>query len=164
MTMSDAASELEKLRAELAATKAQLARSNAVVSASEALIAGLKLEIAMLKRDKYGRSAERTARLIDQLELQLEELETAAAEDALQHQMVRKEKTLSCGKPFLRRGKLFQVWKRICPTKNLRCLMGALLFLFCFIKVLKKSNKSFLGLPRTFVKMAKLLKMKEKIC
>ena len=82
MTMSDAASELEKLRAELAAMKAELARSNAVVSASGALIAGLKLEIAMLKREKYGRSAERTARLIDQLELQLEELETTAAEDA----------------------------------------------------------------------------------
>jgi transposase len=65
--MSDAASELEKLRAELAATKAELARSDAVVSASEAMIAGLKLEIAMLKREKYGRSAERTVRLIDQL-------------------------------------------------------------------------------------------------
>lgn len=81
--MSGAVSELEKLRAELAATKAELARSNAVVSASEAMIAGLKLEIAMLKRDKYGRSAERTSRLIDQLELQLEEMETAAAEDAI---------------------------------------------------------------------------------
>lgn len=81
--MSDSASELEILRAELAATKAELARSNAVVSASEAMIAGLKLEIAMLKREKYGRSAERTARLIDQLELQLEELETAAAEDTI---------------------------------------------------------------------------------
>ncbi|MBC7285571.1 IS66 family transposase [Hoeflea sp.] len=81
--MSDAASELETLRAELAATKAELARSNAVVSASEALIASLKLEIAVLKREKYGRSAERTARLLDQLELRLEELETAAAEDAI---------------------------------------------------------------------------------
>lgn len=81
--MSDAASDLARLRAELAATKAELARSEAVVSASEAMIAGLKLEIAMLKREKYGRSAERTARLIDQLELQLEELETAAAEDAI---------------------------------------------------------------------------------
>ena len=81
--MSETASELEKLRAELAATKAELARSNAVVSASEAMISGLKLEIAILKRDKYGRSAERTSRLIDQLELQLEELESAAAEDAI---------------------------------------------------------------------------------
>jgi transposase len=79
--MSDVACELEKLRAELAATKAELARSNAVVSASEALIAGLKLEIALLKRDKYGRSAERSAKLLDQLELQLEELVADAAED-----------------------------------------------------------------------------------
>ncbi|MDT8328996.1 MAG: IS66 family transposase, partial [Roseovarius sp.] len=80
--MSDAASELDSMRAELAATKAELARSNAVVSASEALIAGL--EIAMLKRDKYGRSAERSAKLLDQLELQLEELVADAAEDRAQ--------------------------------------------------------------------------------
>ena len=86
--MSDAASELARLRAELAATKAELARSEAVVSASEAMIAGLKLEIALLKREKYGRRSERAARLIDQMELQLEELESAASEDA-----VRAEKT-----------------------------------------------------------------------
>ena len=36
--------------------------ARAVVSTSEAMIAGLKLEIALLRRDKYGRSAERTAR------------------------------------------------------------------------------------------------------
>ena len=96
MTMSDTASELEKLRAELAATKAELARSNAVVSASEAMISGLKLEIAVLKRDKYGRSAERTARLIDQLELQLEELETNAAEDVIRaEQATEKTKVAS---------------------------------------------------------------------
>ena len=91
--MSDATSELEKLRAEMAALRSELARSNAVVSASEALIAGLKLEIAMLKRDKYGRSAERTARLIDQLELQLEELETAAAEDAIRAEQAEEKAT-----------------------------------------------------------------------
>ena len=61
-----------------------LAQHRAVVSTSEAVIAALKLEIALLKREQYGRSAERTARLIDQLELQLEELETAATEDAIQ--------------------------------------------------------------------------------
>src|SRR5690606_9951298 len=41
----------------------------------------LKLEIARLRRTQYGTSSERRARLIDQLELQLEELEAAAAED-----------------------------------------------------------------------------------
>ena len=88
VVMSDAPSEIEKLRAELAATKAELAQARAVVSTSEAMIAGLKLEIALLKREQYGHSAERTARLIDQLELQLEELVTDAAEDA-----ARAEKT-----------------------------------------------------------------------
>lgn len=44
------------------------------------MIAALKLEIALLKRDKYGHSAERTARL-DQLEFQLGELISDAAED-----------------------------------------------------------------------------------
>ncbi|MGP3699759.1 IS66 family transposase [Rhodobacter sp. NSM] len=86
--MSDPACELDKLRAELVATKAELAQARAVVSTSEAMITGLKLEIALLRREQYGRGAERTARLIDQLELQLEELVTAAAEDR-----VRAEKT-----------------------------------------------------------------------
>ncbi len=47
------------------------------------MIQELKLEIAKLRRDKYGISSERWVRLIDQLELQLEELEAAATEDAL---------------------------------------------------------------------------------
>ena len=87
--MSEAVSELEKLRAALAVAEgraataeAKLAKASAVVSASEAMIKALKLEIALLKRDQYGRSPERTARLLDQLELQLEELVADAAEDA----------------------------------------------------------------------------------
>ena len=83
VAMSDPACELEKLRAELAATKAELAQARAVVSTSEAMISGLKLEIALLRRETYGHSAERTARLIDQLELQLEDLVVDAAEDAI---------------------------------------------------------------------------------
>ena len=97
--MSDAASELARLRAELAATKAELARSEAVVSASEAIISGLKLEIARLKRDKYGRSAERTARLIDQLELQLEELESTASEEAIQAEKTTKVSSFERRRP-----------------------------------------------------------------
>lgn len=96
--MSEARSELEELRAALAASEqraavaegraataeADLARARGVVSTSEAMIAGLKLEIALLKRDKYGRSAERSAKLLDQLELQLGELIADAAEDRVQ--------------------------------------------------------------------------------
>ena len=81
--MSEDASEIARLRAELAATKAELAQAQAVVSASEAMISHLKLELAKLRREQFGQSSERRARLIEQLELQLEELEAAATEDAL---------------------------------------------------------------------------------
>ncbi len=81
--MSEDAAEIARLRAELAATKAELAQAQAVVSASEAMISHLKLELAKLRREQFGHSSERRARLIEQLELQLEELEAAATEDAL---------------------------------------------------------------------------------
>lgn len=88
--MSDSASEIARLRAALAASEAraeaaesELAQARAVVSTSEAMIKHLKLEIAKLRRDHYGHSAERRARLIDQMEMQLEELEAAATEDEI---------------------------------------------------------------------------------
>ncbi len=87
--MSDTA-EIARLRAALAASEARAEAANsallqirATVSCSEAMIKELKLEIAKLRRDKYGKSSERSARLLDQLELQLEELESTATEDAL---------------------------------------------------------------------------------
>ena len=64
-------------------SEARLANALARESARDALIAHLKLQIAKLKREQYGASAERTRRLLDQMELQLEELETDASEDAL---------------------------------------------------------------------------------
>lgn len=68
--------ELDVARADSAAAKAQ-------VSDDQALIAHLKLQIAKLRRDRFGASAERTDRVLDQLELQLEEVEATASEDEL---------------------------------------------------------------------------------
>lgn len=89
--MPDTASEIARLRAALAASEAraeaaesELAETRAVVSTSEAMIKHLKLEIAKLRREHYGHSSERRARLIDQMELQLEELEAAATEDEIE--------------------------------------------------------------------------------
>ncbi len=80
--------DIEALKAALAAERAALAaerearqQAEARIAGAEAMIKHLKLEIAKLKRDKYGHSSERQQNLIDQLELQLEDLETAAAED-----------------------------------------------------------------------------------
>jgi hypothetical protein len=79
--MSADASEIARLRAALVASEvraaiaeAELAQARAAVSSTEAMVKALKLEIAKLRREQYGKSSERRARLIDQLELQLEEL------------------------------------------------------------------------------------------
>jgi transposase len=62
---------------------AELANEQAKRADDHALIAHLKLQIEKLKREKYGPSAERTSRLLDQMEFELEELESAATEDEL---------------------------------------------------------------------------------
>jgi transposase len=63
--------------------RAEAANAQADLSSQEALIAHLKLAIEKLRRAIYGSRSERQVRLLDQLELQLEELEAAATEDQL---------------------------------------------------------------------------------
>jgi transposase len=63
--------------------EARAARAIAENSSTEALIAHLKLEIEKLRRELYGSRSERKARLLEQMELQLEELEAGASEDEL---------------------------------------------------------------------------------
>jgi transposase len=81
----DHIAELErKLKAEHAARiaseqRAAIAESRA--NGLEAEVETLKLTLAKLRRDKFGASSERGARLIDQLELQLAELEERIAQD-----------------------------------------------------------------------------------
>ncbi|MDN5932620.1 MAG: IS66 family transposase [Pseudonocardia sp.] len=85
--------EIDALRTALAAAEAraavaeakaaEAARDRAVLANAEAMIAALRLEIEKLRRALYGTRSERKARLIEQLELQLEELEATATEDDL---------------------------------------------------------------------------------
>jgi transposase len=74
--------DIETLRAALAAAHAARLEAEARASGAEAMVAHLKLMIETFKREKFGQSSER-ARQLDQLELQLEELETTATEDEL---------------------------------------------------------------------------------
>ena len=83
---SDLTSAHAALLAERAArvqAEAEAANAKARLSSTEALIAHLQLLIGKLERAKHGPSRERTQRLIDQLELQLEELAASATEDEL---------------------------------------------------------------------------------
>jgi transposase len=75
--------DVEALKVALIVARAEAAAARAQQSDDQALIAHLKLQIEKLNRDRYGQRSERTARLLDQLELTLEELETAATEDEL---------------------------------------------------------------------------------
>jgi transposase len=68
---------------DIATLRAALTEAQARACAAEALITSLKLEIAKLRRELYGPRSERTARLLDQLELHWEELEATASEDEL---------------------------------------------------------------------------------
>jgi len=75
--------ELAQARAEASTARAEASNARAEASSAEALITHLRLTIEKLKRDLFGPRNERKARLIDQMELQLEELEAAASEDEI---------------------------------------------------------------------------------
>ena len=73
--------ELAQARVEVASAQAEAASARAEASSAEALVVHLRLEIEKLKRDLFGPRNERKERLLDQMELQLEELEATASED-----------------------------------------------------------------------------------
>src|SRR6202021_3538529 len=62
---------------------AELAVAQAKASDDQAVIAHQQLQIAKLTRQLYGQRSERTVRLLDQMELALEELESSATEDEI---------------------------------------------------------------------------------
>lgn len=76
--------------AKAASAVAEVAHVAASVSSAEALIAHLKLTIEKLRRELYGSRSERSAKLLDQMELELEDLEATAREDEIAAEMAAK--------------------------------------------------------------------------
>jgi transposase len=66
-----------------AGVEAELAVAKAKASDDQAVIAHQQLQIAKLTRALYGQRSERTVRLLDQIELVFEELESSATEDEI---------------------------------------------------------------------------------
>ena len=88
------AQEVAALKAALASAEAkglqaaaELAVARAKASEDTALIAAQKLRIAKLERQVYGQRSERSARLIEQLSLEFEELAAGATQDELAAEM-----------------------------------------------------------------------------
>src|SRR3954464_10572293 len=70
-------------RARAAQVEAELAVARAKAAADAAVIAHQRLQIEKLRRQLYGPRSERTVRLLDQMELAFEELESSASEDEI---------------------------------------------------------------------------------
>ena len=75
--------EIAALQTALTAERTARQQAEARATGAEAMVAYLKLLMARMKRERFGQSAERGRKLLDQLELQLEELEASATEDAV---------------------------------------------------------------------------------
>lgn len=81
---ADLPDDIEALKQLIATREAELAVAKAGLVANTLEAEKLKFELARLKRMSFGQSSERVAQEIAQLELRLEEIETAAADTALQ--------------------------------------------------------------------------------
>jgi transposase len=75
--------DVEALKAALLSERQARHQAEAQASAAQILVAHLKLLIAKLRREQYGQSSERGRKVLDQLELQLEELEAETSESAV---------------------------------------------------------------------------------
>ena len=85
-----ARAESTAAKAKAATAVAEATRANANASSAEALIAHQKLVIEKMRRELYGSRSERTAKLLDQMELELEELEASASQDEIAAEMAAK--------------------------------------------------------------------------
>src|SRR3954470_547623 len=108
---SDLVSVLAALQAEREArlrAEAMAASARAELSDNEALIAQLELRIEKLKRELHGQRSERSARLLEQLELELEELVTTPGQDELARKAAA-AKTQNV-RPFVRKRPVRKPW------------------------------------------------------
>ena len=89
--------DIESLKQQLAAERlareaaeARATEAAARATSAEALIAHLRLAIEKLKRDLYGSRSEHGRKLLDQMELELEELVATPAEDTAKAELALK--------------------------------------------------------------------------
>ena len=83
--MADSASDLpddiDALRAALIAERTARSEAEARAAGAEAMVAHLQLLIAKARHDRFGASSERGRKLLNQMELELEELQASLSED-----------------------------------------------------------------------------------
>lgn len=73
--------DVQALKRLVLAREAELAQAKAREASAEAVILNLRLAVEKLRRELYGQRSERGSRLLNQMELELEELEATTSED-----------------------------------------------------------------------------------
>ena len=86
--------EAEEARAHAASVDAELAKAHAIIADLEARNALIELQNAQMRRALYGQRAERSSRLIDQLELTFADAEATASEDELLGEVAARRTTV----------------------------------------------------------------------
>src|SRR5712671_786931 len=82
-TLMPLPTDLAEAHALILRQREELTAAAARAAGAETVIAHMKLVIAKLRREQYGQSSERGRKVLDHLELQLEELETETSENAV---------------------------------------------------------------------------------
>lgn len=82
METGDLPDDVEALKALVLQERAARLEAEAAKQDTDNLVAELRIEILKLKRTQFGQSSEKTQRLIEQLELSLEDIEGDISEDA----------------------------------------------------------------------------------
>ena len=95
--------DVETLKALLLAERAARVSAEAQARIRALEIEQLKFTIAKLRRERFGASSERGARLLDQLELQLADLEETAAQDEMAAQIASPSARTTEVRSFARR-------------------------------------------------------------
>ena len=95
LILAERAARVES-QARAARAEANLTHAQATASSAEALIARLRLEIERLRRALYGVRSERKERLLDQLEMQLEDVEADAIESELAAERTATSTVVKC--------------------------------------------------------------------
>ncbi|MBZ5763270.1 IS66 family transposase [Rhizobium sp. VS19-DR104.2] len=144
--------ERDTVVAECNIAVAHAANEQAMLSDSEALIVRPELAIEKLRRELRGQRSQRTARLIDQMELQLEELVMAATEDEVAAQVAAAK--ASSVRSFTRKRPVRKHWPEnvererrvIDPPTTCACCGGKRLS-----KLGEDVNETLEEIPRRFI-------------
>ncbi len=82
LTLDQLPDDIAALKQLVAAKDAELAAAKNGLLVNQLTIETLKAQIAKLRREKFGASSERIERVVEQLDLALDDAETASAEVA----------------------------------------------------------------------------------